>query len=85
MAGCGATRTTDADAVIRALAGHRFNDMFAHHGEFRADDHMLVHGLYVAKVRASTELPEPYAWYNILTTVPAAAAFPAGSECKMAQ
>jgi branched-chain amino acid transport system substrate-binding protein len=77
--------TTDADAVIRALDGHKFNDLFAHNGEFRASDHMVVHDLYVAKVRAPGELPEPHAWYNILATVPAATAFPAGSECKMTQ
>ena len=44
--------TTDADAVIRALDGHKFDDMFAHGGEFRASDHMVVHDLYVAKVKA---------------------------------
>jgi branched-chain amino acid transport system substrate-binding protein len=77
--------TTEADAVIRVLDGHKFNDLFAHSGEFRASDHMVVHDLYVAKVRASAELPEPHAWYNILATVPAATAFPAGTECKMTQ
>jgi branched-chain amino acid transport system substrate-binding protein len=77
--------TTDADAVIRVLDGHKFDDVFAHGGEFRASDHMVVHDLYVAKVRASAELPEPHAWYNILATVPAATAFPAGTECKMTQ
>lgn len=57
----------------------------ARHGEFRASDHMVVHDLYVAKVRASAELPEPHAWYDILTTVAAANASPAGTECKMSQ
>jgi branched-chain amino acid transport system substrate-binding protein len=76
---------TDADAVIRVLDGHKFDDLFAHSGEFRASDHMVVHDLYVAKVRASAELPEPHAWYNILATVPAATALPAGTECKMTQ
>ena len=77
--------TTDADAVIHVLDGHTFNDGFAHNGEFRASDHMVVHDLYVAKVRAPAELPEPHAWYNILATVPAATAFPVGTECKMTQ
>ena len=36
--------------MIRALDGHKFDDMFAHGGEFRASDHMVVHDLYVAKV-----------------------------------
>jgi branched-chain amino acid transport system substrate-binding protein len=74
--------TTDADAVIRALDGHKFDDMFAHGGEFRASDHMVVHDLYVAKVKGSAQLTEPHAWYEILATVPAATAFPAGTECK---
>lgn len=37
--------TTDADAVTKALDGHRFDDMFAHGGEFRASDHAVVHDL----------------------------------------
>jgi branched-chain amino acid transport system substrate-binding protein len=77
--------TTDADAVVRALDGHKFNDFFAHGGEFRASDHAVVHDLYVVKVRAPAELPEPHAWYDVLATVPAATAFPVGTECKMTQ
>ncbi|WP_213770571.1 ABC transporter substrate-binding protein [Bradyrhizobium sp. dw_78] len=80
-----AAGTTDADAVIKALDGHKFNDLFAHNGEFRAGDHMVVHDLYVVKVRTPAELPEPHAWYDVLATVPAATAFTAGTECKMTQ
>ncbi len=58
--------------------------MFAHAGEFRASDHAVVHDLYVAKVRPAAQLPEPYAWFDVLATVPAAMAFPPGTECKMA-
>ncbi len=76
--------TTDADAVSRALDGHKFNDFFAHGAEFRASDHMVVHDLYVVKVRAPGSLAEPHAWYDVLATIPAATAFPAGIECKMA-
>jgi branched-chain amino acid transport system substrate-binding protein len=75
--------TTDADAVIRALDGHKFDDMFAHNAEFRASDHMVVHDLYIAKVKSSTELAEPHAWFEIVSTVPAATAFPDSNECKM--
>ena len=77
--------TTDADAVIRALDGHKFNDMFAHNAEFRASDHMVVHDLYIAKVKGSAELAEPHAWFDIVSTIPAATAFPDGAECKMPQ
>ncbi len=76
--------TTDADAVVQALDGHKFDDMFAHAGEFRASDHAVVHDLYVVKVRSPAQLPEPHAWYDVLATVPAATAFPVGTECRMA-
>jgi branched-chain amino acid transport system substrate-binding protein len=77
--------TTDADAVARALDGHKFNDLFAHNGEFRASDHAVVHDLSIVKVRAPDTLTEPHAWYDVLATVPAATAFPVGSDCKMTQ
>ena len=77
--------TVDADAVVRALDGHQFNDMFAHGGEFRASDHFVIHDLYIVKVRAPNALPEPHAWFEVLQTVPAATAFPVGTECKMPQ
>ena len=75
--------TTDADAVIRTLDGHRFTDMFARNAEFRASDHAVVHDLYVVRVRPPAQLPEPHAWYDVLATVPAATAFPPGTECHM--
>ncbi len=75
--------TTDADAVIRTLDGHTFSDMFARNATFRAEDHAVTHDLYIVKVRPSAQLLEPHAWFDVLATVPAAAAFPAGSECKM--
>ena len=76
--------TTDADAVVRALDGHKFGDMFAHAGEFRASDHAVVHDLSIVQVRSPAQLPEPHAWYDVLATVPAATAFPVGTECRMA-
>ena len=76
--------TTDADAVVQALDGHKFDDMFAHAGEFRASDHAVVHDLSIVKVRSPAQLPEPHAWYEVLATVPAATAFPVGTECRMA-
>jgi branched-chain amino acid transport system substrate-binding protein len=73
--------TVDADAVVKTLDGHRFDDMFARHAEFRSNDHMVIHDLYIARVRAQP--PEPHAWYEMLATVPAADAFPATMVCKM--
>ena len=76
--------TADADSVVKVLDGHKFNDMFAHNGEFRASDHMVVHDLYIAKVKSLAQVTEPHAWFEILSTVPAATAFPAHAECKIA-
>ena len=77
--------TTDADAVIRTLDGHTFNDMFAHDGEFRASDHAVIHDLYIVKVKPPAQVTEPHAWFDVLATIPAATAFPATSDCKMPQ
>ena len=77
--------STDADAVVRVLDGHKFEDMFARNAEFRAEDHMVVHDLYIVKVRAPDQVTEPHAWFDVLATIPAATAFPPGTECKMPQ
>ena len=77
--------SADADAVVQALDGHGFDDMFAHHGEFRASDHAVIHDLYLVKVKPSAALTEPHAWYDVLATVPAQTAFAEGTGCKLAQ
>jgi branched-chain amino acid transport system substrate-binding protein len=77
--------TTDADAVTHVLDGHQFDDMFAHGGEFRAGDHMVVHDLYLVRVKSPAQVTEPHAWFEVLATVPAATAFPVNAECKMTQ
>ena len=79
-----AAGTTDADAVVRALDGHHFDDAFARNAEWRAADHMVVHDLYVAQVLPAAGLAEPHAWYKVLATVPAAAAFPPNGVCHLA-
>ena len=75
--------TTDADAVVHALDGHKFSDMFARDAEFRAGDHAVVHDLYIVKVKSPAEVTEPHAWFDVLATVPAATAFPTNTDCKM--
>ena len=77
--------TTAADAVVRTLDGHHFDDMFAHHGVFRASDHMVVHDLYVVRVKPAAQLTAPHAWFEVLATVGADAAFPEGGGCSMPQ
>ena len=60
------------------------NDAYTSNGSIRADQRM-THDLYVVKVRAPGELPEPHAWYEVLATIPATTAFAVGTECKMTQ
>lgn len=79
-----AAGTTDADAVVRALDGHHFDDMFARNAEWRASDHAVIHDLYVVQVLPKAALAEEHAWYRVLATVPAAIAFPASNGCQMA-
>ncbi len=55
--------------------------MFARHGEFRASDHMVTHDLYIVRVKPAAQLESPHAWYEMLATLPADTAFPAGTEC----
>ena len=42
-----------------------------------------MHDLYVVKVRSPAAVAEPHGWYEAVATVPAATAFPAGSECRL--
>ena len=75
--------TTDADAVVRALDGHKFDDLFAHDGLFRASDHMVVHDLYIVSVKPAAQVTVPHAWFDVRATVPASTAFPENTACKM--
>ncbi len=77
--------TTDADAVVKVLDGHTFEDMFARHAEWRASDHAVIHDLYVVDVLPSAEVREPHDWFRVVETVPAATAFPASTAglCRM--
>ena len=77
-----AVGTTDADSVVKYLDGRKFNDMFAENGEWRAQDHAMVHDLYVVDV---VHAKTPHAWYRVIRRVPAAEAFPpeTATHCKM--
>lgn len=80
-----AAGTTDADAVVKVLDGHTFDDMFARHATWRAEDHMVTHDLYVVDVLPSAQLRAPHAWFRVVETVPAAQAFPMAeaAACKL--
>jgi len=67
--------TDDADKVVTALEGHKFNDVFARNGEFRAADHRMVHDAYLARVKTKAEVKEPWDYEEIVDTIPASEAF----------
>ncbi len=63
-------KTDDADAVIKQLEGYHFEDVFARHAYIRAQDHLLIHDMYVAKIKPASEVKEPYDFLQIVKTVP---------------
>ncbi|MGI5151880.1 ABC transporter substrate-binding protein [Plantactinospora sp. CA-294935] len=75
--------TDDADAVVGKLEGKKINDVFLRNGEIRAKDHLVVHDAYLARVKEPSEVKEEWDYEEIVTTIPAAKAFPPAeaSEC----
>jgi branched-chain amino acid transport system substrate-binding protein len=84
LAAVKAVNSTDADKVVGYLDGRKFNDFYAHNGEWRASDHRVLHDMYVVQVLPKEDVKEPHAWFKILQTMTAAQAFrPATqTECK---
>ena len=75
-----AVGSTDADKVVAYLDGRKFDDFYAHHAEWRARDHRVVHDMYVMDVLPKSEVKEPHAWMKVVDTIPAAQAFRPASE-----
>jgi branched-chain amino acid transport system substrate-binding protein len=67
--------TDKSDAVVKQLEGYKFADVFAKNAQIRAQDHLLLHDAYLAQVKPSSEVKEPWDYEKILKTVPAAEAF----------
>ncbi|MEU9886399.1 ABC transporter substrate-binding protein [Sphaerisporangium sp. NPDC051011] len=67
--------TDDPDAIIKQLEGHSFEDPFAHNATIRAQDHLLLHDVYLAQVKPASEVTEPWDYEKVLKTIPAAEAF----------
>jgi branched-chain amino acid transport system substrate-binding protein len=79
-----AAGTDDADAVVKNLEGKTVNDFFLRNGSFRAADHRVLHDVYLAQVKGSADVKEPWDYEKILKTIPAADAFRAPSaDCKL--
>jgi len=61
----------DADAVVKALEGYKFNDFFIHNGTIRAEDHWVMHDAFLAQVKSKAESKEAFDYSTILSTIPA--------------
>ncbi|MDO5738759.1 MAG: ABC transporter substrate-binding protein [Ornithinimicrobium sp.] len=79
------TGTDDADTIVKNLEGKKINDVFLKNGEVRAQDHRVIHDVYLAKVKAKADVTEDWDYEEIVSTIPAADAFMPLSEstCKM--
>ncbi|GAA3926149.1 ABC transporter substrate-binding protein [Actinomadura viridis] len=67
--------TDKADDVVGQLEGRKVEDVFARNGTIRAEDHLLLHDAYLAQVKPSAEVKEPWDYQRILKTIPASEAF----------
>jgi branched-chain amino acid transport system substrate-binding protein len=72
--------TDGSDAVVGKLEGYRYDDMFARNATIRAEDHRVIHDVYLAEVKPKSEVKTDWDYEKILRTIPAAEAFrPAGA------
>jgi branched-chain amino acid transport system substrate-binding protein len=79
-----AAGTDNADNVTTALDGKKINDVFLRNGTIRAADHLVTHDAYLAEVKPSSEVSEPWDYEKIIKTIPADQAFAAPSAaCHM--
>jgi branched-chain amino acid transport system substrate-binding protein len=74
----------DADAVVKALEGHKFNDFVIRNGTIRAEDHQVIHDAYLAQVKPQSEVKEPWDYSQIISTIPADKAFRSVQEARSA-
>lgn len=74
-------QTDTGDDVVKQLEGYAFEDMFARNGKIRAEDHRMIHDVYLAEVKPGAEVREPWDYEKIVRTIPAEEAFrPAGQS-----
>ncbi|WP_412027231.1 ABC transporter substrate-binding protein [Deinococcus yunweiensis] len=75
-------KTDDGDAVVKALEGATFDDMFARHATIRAQDHRVLLDVHTVQVKAKADAKEAGDLFTRLSTIPAAKAFMPLSESK---
>lgn len=64
-----------ADEVVAELEGKELDDVFLRNGKVRAEDHRVVHDVYLAKVKDAASVEEDWDYEEILATIPADKAF----------
>lgn len=69
-----ATKTDDADAVIKQMRAMPVNDFFAHDGKIRKDG-LMVHDMYLGKVKKPAESKANWDLAKIIKVIPAQEAF----------
>jgi len=67
--------TDAADTVVGKLEGYAFDDVFARNATIRAEDHRVLHDVYLAQVKPKSEVKTDWDYEKILRTIPAAEAF----------
>jgi len=79
--------TDDPDKVVKTLEGLKFSDFFIRNGEIRAQDHLVIHDAFLARVKAPADVKEPWDYVEMVSKIPAGSAFKPLSQvtCKMAQ
>jgi branched-chain amino acid transport system substrate-binding protein len=70
-----AAGTDDADAVVEELEGKKIDDFFLRNGEIRAEDHLVTHDVYLAKVKEPSAVEEEWDYEEIVETIPGDEAF----------
>ena len=63
--------TDDADAVVKALEGYKFNDFFIRNGNIRPEDHWVMHDALLAQVKPASQATEKFDYSKVLATIPA--------------
>jgi branched-chain amino acid transport system substrate-binding protein len=74
--------------VVKQLEGHSFDDVFARNARVRAEDHRVIHDVYLAEVKPKSQVTEDWDYEKIVRTIPAAEAFrpvaeSAAAGCKL--
>jgi branched-chain amino acid transport system substrate-binding protein len=67
--------TDDADTIVSELEGKKIDDFFLRNGEVRAEDHRVIHDVYLAKVKSPDQVEEEWDYEEIVSTIPAEEAF----------